>query len=805
MKYTLRKLFLLWSFCICGCVSLFAQQNFTGINDSVINLSCGQSCASLNFKVPHLKTSEDYTVASIPYKPYPFTTITGNSLDLDKDDVFTAPINLTFPICFYGAAPYNQVLIGSNGLLTFDMSNAGCHNAYTIDMPIPGAGNGIWCATSQVEQRKSYYPRAAIMAAYFDLNPEVESPGKKLEWRVEGIAPFRRFVASWNNLAVWNNPTCSKTNPTTFQIVVNESTSVIEIFIEQKICNPGTNSPKSILGIQNWNRDRAVAVTGRNATVWTAQKEAYRIIASGAHSRFIRSELLDFNTKQVIQTAVATEESPGVMDIKFPQECFSKSTEKFIVRTIYAGECNSTTQIVIDDTITVNTSTIPVTYTAEKSGCATGTGSIKARVSAANVGNGPFTYVLHPGTVTIIRPAPEATFSNLTTGHYSLAVTAAGGCSKVFSDIEIEPTGTFDVSFVANPPGCVGVQSASIILTPPAGGGPYSYSLNNSPVPSNVITGVTAGLAYIVNVKSGIPGCEATVPIPTISLGNGTLTAKAVATPTTCAGVNNGSVIVTPTSGSGPYQYSIDNGTTWDASSTFSDLAPGNYNITVKEGPCISSPVPATVTVGNGLMITARSTPVSCQGVNNGTVTVEMRNGLPPFTVYLNATTSIIATTTTVSFGSVPAGLYNIMVIDANNCTTIAPGFPVTVGTGTGITATSSAKDVSCFGGSNGSISVMPVGGTAPYSFSLNGAGIQTAAADYTFTGLPAGNTYGVLVADAIGCMFNMNSLVIAQPAVLNIPPPTILTPLCDGAGNGSITIDPTGGTTPNTYSLNGA
>jgi gliding motility-associated-like protein len=795
---------MVWSFCIYCCVSLHAQQNFTGINDSVINLACGQNCAALNFKVPHLKTSEDYTVTTIPYKPYAFTTPAGNSLDLDKDDLFTDVIDLPFPICFYGATtPYSQVLIGSNGLVTFDVSNAGCHNAYTIDMPIPNAGTGMQCPTSEPEQRKSYYPRAAIMGAYIDLNPEVESTGKKIEWRVEGTAPFRRFVASWNNLAVWNNPGCSKSNPTTFQIVVNEGTSVIEVFIQQKVCNPGTNMANSILGIQNWNRDKAVAVTGRNATVWTAQKEAYRFIPSGATSRFIRSELLEFTTKQVLETAVATESSPGVMDIKFPNKCFAKSTEKFIVRTVYAGECNSTVPIVIDDTITVNTSTIPVTYTTANSGCAVGTGSIRAAVDAAAAGSGPFTYLLNPGAVTIASPDPEATFGDLAAGHYSLTVTAAGGCSKTFPDIEVGSTGTFDISFVANPPSCQGAQNASIIVTPPAGGGPYTYALNNTPMPSNVITGIFGGFSYLLTVTAS-PACQANATVPTISAGNGKLTAKAVGVPTTCAGLSNGSIVVTPTSGSGPYQYSIDNGTNWVASETFNNLAAGTYTIIVKEGPCISDPLQVVVNVGNGLVITGRSTPASCQGVNNGTVTVEMQNGVPPYTVYLNSTTSITSTSTSISFSNVPAGLYNIMVTDANNCTTIAPGFPVTVGAGNGVVATASTTDVSCFNGVNGTIQITPAGGTAPYGFSLNGAAVQTAPGSYTYTGLPAADVYAVLVSDAAGCTFTLYPLKITQPAIIDIPQPVIQIPLCNGEGNGSITINPVGGTSPYTYSLNG-
>ncbi|MBO9661003.1 MAG: hypothetical protein J7527_19425, partial [Chitinophagaceae bacterium] len=70
MRHTFRKLFLLWSFSLFCCVCLYAQENFTGINDTVINLACSQSNNALKFRVPHLKSSEEYTLTSIPFRPY---------------------------------------------------------------------------------------------------------------------------------------------------------------------------------------------------------------------------------------------------------------------------------------------------------------------------------------------------------------------------------------------------------------------------------------------------------------------------------------------------------------------------------------------------------------------------------------------------------------------------------------------------------------------------------------------------------------------------------------------------------------
>ena len=45
----------------------------------------------------------------------------------------------------------------------------------------------------------------------------------------------------------------------------------------------------------------------------------------------------------------------------------------------------------------------------------------------------------------------------------------------------------------------------------------------------------------------------------------------------------NGSIVITPTSGEGPYQYSIDGGQTFSQNNVFSNLAVGDYNVVVTD------------------------------------------------------------------------------------------------------------------------------------------------------------------------------------------------------------------------------
>lgn len=795
MRHTIRKLLLLWSFCMCMDVLVSAQENFTGINDSVINLNCGQACASLKFKVPHLKTSEDYQVVSIPFKPFAFTTAGGNELTgLYEDDIYSDAINLPFPICFYGQT-FNQVVVGSNGLITFDASNANCFNGYAIVPPIPAAGTGIPCAIAAGDKQLPYYPRSAIMAAFSDLKPKDSPADMKIEWRFEGVAPFRRFIASWNKVGVYNNLTCSMTTPATFQIVVNEATSVIDVYIDQKMCFDGSKG-NAILGIQNWNRDKGVAAPGKNSTMWTAQKEAYRFIPSGNTSRFVKAELVNYTSGQVIETATATETAPGFKDISFSDRCPSGNSEKYIIRTTYSSICDPATPIIVNDTITVNKGVLPLSVTTAKSSCAVISGSITANIAAGAAG--PYTYQLNPGAITINSPDPSATFNDLAPGIYSLTATGAGSCSRTIDNIEVLSTGTFDVSYIVNPPSCAGAQNASILLTPPAGGGPYNYTIDGNPA-TNVITGLPASGPHQIRIWTS-PACEALVTIPVIPAGTGVLTGTLAVTGTTCPGVNNGSIIATPTSGSGPYQYSIDNGQNWQAGNTFNNLGSGNYSVLIKEGSCVSPPLTTTIAAGTGLTVNSRSNPASCLGARDGVLIISIANGTAPYTISTTGplTSTLTITTDILIMGGLDAGEYFVTVKDDVGCTTDLT-ISVTQPEALAIPPPTVQAPL-CNGDNNGMITVNPTGGNPPYTYSLDGGAFQSS---NTFK-VGAG-AYSVRVQDAKNCDALYNNITVTAPAALSAVIGGTANATCDGGADGIITVTATGGSGNYQYSSGGA
>ncbi|TAH43380.1 MAG: T9SS type A sorting domain-containing protein, partial [Bacteroidetes bacterium] len=106
----------------------------------------------------------------------------------------------------------------------------------------------------------------------------------------------------------------------------------------------------------------------------------------------------------------------------------------------------------------------------------------------------------------------------------------------------------------------------------------------------------------------------------------------------------------------------------------------------------------------------------------------------------------------------------------------------------------SSVSHVTCFGGSNGSITATGSGGTSPYSYVWsNGATTQS------ITNVPAG-TYTVTVTDSLGCM-NTRTFVILEPAKIS-GAATSTAALCNLL-NGTATVFPSGGNAPYTYLWN--
>ncbi|RYZ34742.1 MAG: hypothetical protein EOP49_34205, partial [Sphingobacteriales bacterium] len=274
--------------------------------------------------------------------------------------------------------------------------------------------------------------------------------------------------------------------------------------------------------------------------------------------------------------------------------------------------------------------------------------------------------------------------------------------------------------------------------------------------------------------------------VTSIAAPNSCFTLSATTTAASCAGVSNGSITVTVNGGTAPFIYSIT-GVAPQSSPAFTALAVGTYAIAVTDANSCMVSVMATVDAAGGFTATGASTPASCAGVNNGSITVTPNGGTAPLTYSLDGGTPQAAGT----FTGVAAGQHTVLVTDASGC---AASVDVTVTAGSGFTAAASSTAASC-GQSNGNITVTVSGGPAPYSYTLNSGSPQNS---NVFNNVSSGS-HILLVTDANGCTASLTVVVGETPITA-----TITTTNSTCSGGGTIEVTGSNGTAPSLYSING-
>src|SRR5262249_48117409 len=130
------------------------------------------------------------------------------------------------------------------------------------------------------------------------------------------------------------------------------------------------------------------------------------------------------------------------------------------------------------------------------------------------------------------------------------------------------------------------------------------------------------------------------------------------------------------------------------------------------------------------------TSPASCNGGSDGSVTVNVSGGTAPYSVTVNGVTHAGVTNST-TFTGLASGTYPASITDAHGCSGSATG--VLVDQPAAISASETTAPASCSGGNDGSVTVSVSGGTAPYSVTVNGITHTGVTGSTTFTGLSSG------------------------------------------------------------------
>lgn len=271
------------------------------------------NCVELTANYPFFKQTDNYAVSSINYTPY--TVVSPTVIRGNLDDSFSGIIDLPFKFCFYGQV-YTQLVIGSNGMISFDTYQANQPNPANFSEALPNQN----------------LPKEAIFGVFHDM--VFSESNSEINYKVIGTAPYRKFVVNFRNGRISG----CESEASSSQIVLSEGSNNIEIFVENKPLACDLASVKNaVIGINDATGDLGLAAPGRNTGNWSAQNEAW-LFSPKADS--LKPDIIWYDSNGNI---IGTDKNLTVCPTK---------NETYKVEIIYTN-CNNE-KIKYSDTINVN-------------------------------------------------------------------------------------------------------------------------------------------------------------------------------------------------------------------------------------------------------------------------------------------------------------------------------------------------------------------------------------------------------------------------------------------------------------------
>ncbi|GAB4094185.1 gliding motility-associated C-terminal domain-containing protein [Flaviaesturariibacter terrae] len=785
------RLFLLSLFCLCTAVSVQAQGfTFSCARDTTLR-SCDPICINLQAKVPDLRASTaTYNVAALSnttgcFIPYVQPNDpAGQATSLTIDDKYSTVIDIGFTFPFYGTN-YTQLIASTNGLVSFDISKATQFSHYAI------LRNGSsLSATSGTPQDlpSNLFDKALIMGPYHDINPATTtSPNRRIQYQVFGVAPYRRWILSFYKVPQFS---CNTLIENTHQIVLYESTGIVEVFVFSRQPCTAWNQGRAMIGLQNMTRDQAIMAPGRKASdpVWgtVGMNESWRFVPASGGSLLKRVELYDMSGSLVGLGAIGTAAN-GAVSVEFPNVCNNNlGTTAYRMQAVYQKIDDASVEIFGNDTIRINRPGLPFSINVTSQAATCTTPSSITLTPQANAGVPPFTFAIAPfGNPAGVYQSGNV-FLGVAPGLYNGFVKDATGCESSQAIFVTAGPAAIIGTATATPSGCT-VGTGTVTTTWLSGGsGPYTYALDNGAFQATGnFTGVTSG-THTAIIKDA-NGCSTQI---TVNVGvNANPTATATSTASGCT-VNNGSITVTALTGLAPYTYALDGSTTFQASNQFTAVGLGAHTVTVKDAGGCTVTLNVNVAQTANPSATATVTATGCAGPS-GTATITATGGTAPYTYCLGATPASCQATSTLT--GLAAGQQYLSVKDANGCVGIVD---VTIPTSTPPTATAATTASGCV--PSGTITVTATGGTAPYTYQMDAGTVQNG---NVFSAVATGS-HSIIVTDARGCTATITATVSGTPA----PTATAAsTPSGCNPASGTITVSTQTGTAPFTYALDGS
>ena len=391
-------------------------------------------------------------------------------------------------------------------------------------------------------------------------------------------------------------------------------------------------------------------------------------------------------------------------------------------------------------------------------------------------GMGPYNVVWSNGMT-------GASITGLAAGVYTATVTDDNGCVLTESIVVDEPTPLGQTGAVTHV-NCNGGNDGAIDISSFGGTLPYSFSWNTASTTED-ISGLTAG-SYTMTVTDA-KGCTSTETY-IVDEPNNPITLTTTGVDILCKYDSTGAVDLTVNGGTPGYTFVWSNSTGVVLPYQTEDLnnVPAEaYTVVVTDNNnCIESISITLIEPVNELLSTPTLIDINCNGDFTGVIDPVISGGTIGYNyVWSNGSTSSVN-------NGLSAGTYSLTLTDANGCVlnesyTLIEPTPLVLAT--------SNVDVLCNGDATGEVSVEASGATPGYNYVWsNGVNTPTA------SGVPAG-AYSVTVTDQNGCS-EVETVVVNEP-VAPISVSYVTTDIdCFGNANGTVDMQPTGGTAPYSY-----
>lgn len=519
-----------------------------------------------------------------------------------SDDEWSNTVNIGFSFDYYGTT-YNQCVIGSNGLISFDLANSGGYCSWDLSsagtLPNPGFDAA----------------KNTIMLAYQDINPSTfTSPNGQIGYQTLGTAPNREFIVFYKDINFFSCETVCNY----MSIILFEGSNNIEMHIGDKPLCADWNDGLAIQGTQNTAGNIAHITPGRNNTQWNANQECKRwtpVTPANTNDYVITDEVYKLITSA--STSFQWESSLG--------ETFPYNGGILNIPSVQAGDvgyfisgsaCGASLGSVSETSVVTGISS-SVNASAIDDICSISIGEVTATPTS---GDAPYTFTWTPS-----GPATQ-TWSNVPAGNYTVQMSDANGCLSTASVVVNDNPATFSgaSTIVSCPGGSDGTAFAEMI--PELGNITYLWDDINAQT-TQTATGLAAG-TYNCTVTSDV-GCTEIVTV-TITEIPGMIGSISNQSDVTCNSLNDGMIEVSVTEGTPPYMFSWNHSTT--ASNMADDLYVGAHTITITDDLGCVITVDGLLNQPPALSITSISPDIQVCSENDTVLSVSGTGGSSDYT-----------------------------------------------------------------------------------------------------------------------------------------------------------------------------